>query len=109
MSGQELETAVRHNLALTVVVFRNGVYGTIALHQARHFKRTAGVTIGDVDVAAVARGYGAEAWTARTEDELDAALGAARECGRTAVVDVLVDPDVLTPGNRLGALLDARS
>lgn len=105
MTGQELETAVRLGLDLTAVVFRNGLYGTIALHQARNIGRTAATEIGAVDIAAVARAYGAEAWTARDEGELEEALRAARACGGPALVDVLVDPDVLTPGNRLGALL----
>lgn len=106
MSGQELETAVRHELPITVVVFRNGLYGTIALHQARRVGRTAGVDIGEVDLAAVARGYGAASWQVSDRSQLDDALHAARTCGRAALVDVLVDPDVLTPAARLGELLD---
>jgi acetolactate synthase-1/2/3 large subunit len=105
MTGQELETAVREEVPFTTVVFRNGLYGTIALHQARAFHRTAGVDIGEVDVAAVARGYGAEAWTVSEEDELTSALAEARACGRPAVVDCLIDPDVLSPSDRLSTFL----
>ena len=105
MTGQELETAVREEVPFTTVVFRNGLYGTIALHQARAFHRTAGVDIGEVDVAAVARGYGAEAWTVSEEDELTSALAEARGCGRPAVVDCLIDPDVLSPTDRLSTFL----
>jgi len=105
MTGQELETAVRSEAPFTTVVFRNGLYGTIALHQARAFHRTAGVDIGEVDVAAVARGYGAEAWTVSEEDELTSALAEARGCGRPAVLDCLIDPDVLSPSDRLSTFL----
>ena len=101
MTGQELETAVRCEVPFTTVVFRNGLYGTIALHQARAFHRTVGVDIGEVDIAAVARGYGAEAWSVSAGDELVDALSEARACGRPAVVDCLVDPDVLSPSDRL--------
>jgi acetolactate synthase-1/2/3 large subunit len=96
---------VRAEVPFTTVVFRNGLYGTIALHQARAFHRTAGVDIGEVDVAAVARGYGAEAWTVSEEDELTSALAEARGCGRPAVVDCLIDPDVLSPSDRLSTFL----
>lgn len=109
MTGQELETAVRHELPITVVVFRNGRYGTIALHQARRVGRTAAVDIGEVDVAALARAYGAEAWQVTDRADLDDALTAARDCGRCAVVDVVVDPDVLTPAARLSELLDGET
>jgi acetolactate synthase-1/2/3 large subunit len=105
MTGQELETAVRYEVPFTTVVFRNGLYGTIALHQARAFRRTAGVDIGDVDIAAVARGYGAEAWSVSGAEELTDALTEARACGRPAVVDCRVDPDVLSPSDRLSTLL----
>jgi acetolactate synthase-1/2/3 large subunit len=105
MTGQELETAVRYEVPFTTVVFRNGLYGTIALHQARAFHRTAGVDIGDVDIAAVARGYGAEAWSVADHDGLTSALTEARNCGRPAVVDCRVDPDVLSPSDRLSTLL----
>lgn len=105
MTGQELETAVRHDVPFTTVVFRNGLYGTIALHQARAYGRTVGVDIGDVDIAAVARGYGAEAWSVSSADELTGAFTEARACGRPAVIDCRVDPDVLSPSERLSRLL----
>jgi acetolactate synthase-1/2/3 large subunit len=105
MTGQEVETAVRYGLAMTIVVFRNGLYGTIALHQARKVGRVSAVEIGEVDIAAVAAGYGAAAWTARSVDELRTALVAARASGTVAVIDAVVDQDVLTPADRLGELL----
>ena len=105
MTGQELETAVRYDVPFTTVVFRNGLYGTIALHQARAYGRTVGVDIGDVDIAAVARGYGAEAWSVSSADELTGAFTEARACGRPAVIDCRVDPDVLSPSDRLSRLL----
>lgn len=109
MTGQELEVAVRYGLPFTTVVFRNGMYGTIALHQARHVGRIAAVNIGDVDIAAVARGYGAKAWTVTSVKDLEPALLAARDCGQPAVVDVVTDPDVLTPSARLSTLLNLAS
>lgn len=105
MTGQELETAVRLELPLTVVVFRNGLYGTIALHQGRRIGRTAAVEIGNVDVAALARAYGAEAWQVTDRREIDGVFREARSSRHVAVIDVLVDPDVLTPGVRLSELM----
>jgi acetolactate synthase-1/2/3 large subunit len=105
MSGQELEVAVRHGLSLTVVVFRNGMYGTIALHQARHVGRLAAVDIGEVDVAAVAAGYGARTWSVGDREQLWAALEESRHADGVRLLDVTIDPDVLTPAARLGQLL----
>jgi acetolactate synthase I/II/III large subunit len=108
MTGHELETAVRCGVDLTVVVFRNGLYGTIALHQARSVGRLSAVSIGDVDIAAAAGACGAASWRAEKPDELGPALTEARAHHGPAVVDVLVDPDALVPSTRLSDLLDHR-
>ena len=39
MNGQELATAVRHDLAVVFVVIDNGMYGTIRMHQERSLSR----------------------------------------------------------------------
>jgi acetolactate synthase-1/2/3 large subunit len=106
MTGQEVETAVRHGLAMVVVVFQNGLYGTIAMHQAKVHGRLAGVTIGALDLAGWARGLGAEGLTVDTPDQLEATLARALACGCPCVVDVRTDPDVITADHRLAALLD---
>ncbi len=103
MSGQELETAVRHGAPITVIVFVNRSYGTIALHQARRLGRTAAVDIGPVDIAAFARSLGAEAVDVRDAGRLDDALRAPRGVPRVVVVHT--DPDVLTPGTTMSGLL----
>jgi acetolactate synthase-1/2/3 large subunit len=106
MSGAELETAVRFGLDLTVVVFRNGVYGTIAMHQARELGRLSGVDIGPIDCASFARSLGASAVTVREESELADAMAEAAKPGLGPhVVEVLTDPDLITPTARLSELL----
>jgi acetolactate synthase-1/2/3 large subunit len=110
MTGQELETAVRHGVPILVVVFVNQLYGTIALHQARRLGRTAGVDIGAVDVAGYARALGATAWTVREPGELDGVFAEAAGFDGVGVVAVHVDPDVLSPSATLsGALAAHRS
>ncbi len=97
MTGQELETAVRHDLPVVVIVMRNGLYGTIAMHQMRTFGRTAGVGIGDVDLAAYAASLGAASFSVTDREALVPAIDEAVFAGRPALVDVTIDPDVSTP------------
>ncbi len=104
MSGQEIETAVRYGAPILVVVFRNGLHGTIAMHQRRELGRTAGVEIGEVDMAAYARGLGAEGHTVREPEELVPALEAALASETVALVDVVTDPDIISPSVRLSEL-----
>ncbi|HWC84670.1 MAG TPA: thiamine pyrophosphate-dependent enzyme [Pseudonocardiaceae bacterium] len=105
MTGQEIETAVRHGAPILVVVFANLLYGTIAAHQARRLGRTAGVDIGPVDVAGYARSLGAHAWEVRDPAELDAAFAEAARHSGVGVIAVHTDPDVLSPTATLSGLL----
>ncbi len=93
----ELETAVRERLRLAVIVFDNGMYGTIRMHQERaHPGRVAATDLGPIDFAAYARACGARgmrvAHDAGVEDAVSAAL---RDPGVT-LVHVLSDPRVIS-------------
>jgi acetolactate synthase I/II/III large subunit len=101
MSGQEIETAVRYGAQVVVVVFRNGMHGTIAMHQRRELGRTAGVEIGEVDLAGYARSLGAAGYSVNEPDELTPALESALTSGTAALVDVVTDPDLISPSARL--------
>lgn len=105
MTGQEIETAARHHAAVIVVVFRNGMYGTIAWHQARAHGRLAAVSIGAVDFASWARGLGAAGFTVESSSELQPAIRAALTESRPSVLDIRTDPDVITADARLSAYL----
>lgn len=101
MTGQELETAVRYGANILVVVLRNGLHGTIAMHQMRSLGRTAGTEIGSVDLAAYARSLGASGFTAQDEEELESALQQALDAEGPALVEAITDPDLITPTVRL--------
>jgi acetolactate synthase-1/2/3 large subunit len=106
MTGQELETAVRVGAPITVVVFQNGLYGTIAMHQAREMGRIAGTRIsGPLDLAGFARSLGARGATAHTRAELEKALVEAVDADLPTLVDVRTDPDVISPTATLSGLL----
>src|SRR5947207_5862039 len=60
MNGQELATAVQYRLAIVFIVIDNGMYGTIRMHQERHYPdRVSGTSLVNPDFAALARAYGA--------------------------------------------------
>jgi acetolactate synthase-1/2/3 large subunit len=104
MSGQEIETAVRYGAQILVVVFRNGMHGTIAMHQAREVGRTAGIEIGEVDLASYARSLGAAGYPVRDPEDLAPALEEALASGSVALVDVVTDPDIISPSARLSEI-----
>lgn len=107
MTGAEIEVAVRHDAPITVLAFRNGLYGTIAMHQAKAFGRTAGIGIGEVDLAAYARSLGADGITVTRHEELADALRRAVTAERVTVLDIVCDPELITPGDRMADLLES--
>jgi acetolactate synthase-1/2/3 large subunit len=105
MTGQELETAVRLGAPILVFVLQNGLYGTIAMHQARAIGRTAATSMSLPDLGAWARALGAGGCTVSDEGELDAALAAALDHDGPFLVAVRTDPDIIAPGARLSRLV----
>ena len=66
MNGQELATAVQYDAAIIVLVFDNGSYGTIRMHQEREYPgRVIGTDLKNPDFAA----SGARLWRARLHRE----------------------------------------
>ena len=95
MTQQELATAVLEDLPIVVVIVNNGYLGMVRQWQDMFFdERFSQIHLTQTvpDYALLARAYGAESFTAESEDELREALEQALACGRTAVIDARVDP-----------------
>jgi acetolactate synthase-1/2/3 large subunit len=105
MTGQEIETAARHSVPAVVLVLQNGMYGTIAMHQARELGRTSAVDISGVDLVRWAEGLGAAGYSVNHASELDEALQQAIAARVPAVVAVRTDPEIISPAATLGELL----
>jgi acetolactate synthase-1/2/3 large subunit len=104
MTAMELETAVREQLDITVIVMRNGLQGTIAMHQARYDGRLAGVDIGNIEIADLARSLGAFGLKVSGTDDVAGALEQAYRTPGPAVLEVLTDPQLIAPTSVLGTV-----
>ncbi|MFO1154178.1 MAG: thiamine pyrophosphate-binding protein [Rhodospirillales bacterium] len=97
MTGAELATAVNAGARPIVLVFDNGMYGTIRMHQERRYPgRPIATSLGSVDYAEFARAFGAEAETVIKTAQFGPALDRALNCGRAAVIHLKCDPRQLT-------------
>ena len=102
MSGQELATAVQYDAPIVVLVIDNGMYGTIRMHQERHFPgRVSGTDLRNPDFAAFARAFGAHGERVERTGELPAALERAFGSGLPALLHLVVDPEAITPRRTL--------
>lgn len=91
MNAQELETAVRLNLPLVILVWRDDGYGVIRWKQQLRFGRTSSVDFGNPDLVAFAKSFGAAGYQVGASSELKSILADALNCGRPAVIDCPVD------------------
>jgi len=98
MTGQEFATAVQYEVPVIIVVVDNGMYGTIRMHQERHYPgRVVGTALKNPDFAAYARAFGGYgAMVEKTADFLPA-FEAAQKSGKPAILHLKVDPEALTP------------
>jgi len=106
MNGQELATAVQYKAGVVIIVFNNGMYGTIRMHQEREFpERVSGTELHNPDFAALARAYGASGETVLTTADfapaLERALKHCREHQLPALIELRYDGNLITPGASL--------
>jgi acetolactate synthase-1/2/3 large subunit len=108
MTAQELATAVQYDAPIILLIVNNGMYGTIRMHQERHFPgRVIATDLWNPDFVALARAYGAHAELVETTDQFIPAFERARTSGRLAVLELRIDPQALTISQSLDAVREA--
>jgi acetolactate synthase-1/2/3 large subunit len=106
MNIQELETAVRLDLKVVILLFRDDAYGVIRWKQITRYGREAGVAFGNPDFVALARSFGARGERVQSADELMPALEAAFAGRGPCLIDVPIDyRENLKLTERLGQLV----
>jgi acetolactate synthase-1/2/3 large subunit len=104
MTGQEFATAVQYDLPVIIVVVDNGMYGTIRMHQERHYPgREIATGLQNPDFAAYARAFGGWGITVEKTADFFPAFEAAQKSGKPAILHLKVDPEALTPAMSLTA------
>jgi acetolactate synthase I/II/III large subunit len=105
MAGHELATAMQYGLNAIFIVVNNGQYGTIRMHQERHYPdRTHGTGLTNPDFAAFARSFGAHGETVVRTAEFLPALERSIESGLPALIEVRVPQEVSTPNATLAQI-----
>lgn len=105
MNGQELATAMRYGLAIVFVVVNNGMFGTIRMHQEMHYPgRVHGTGLDNPDFCALARAYGAHGERVSHSAEFPAALERALAAGGPALIELVLDPEAITPTQTIAGL-----
>ncbi|HZY16589.1 MAG TPA: thiamine pyrophosphate-dependent enzyme, partial [Ramlibacter sp.] len=107
MNGQELATAVQHGAKSIVILLNNGMFGTIRMHQEREYPTRvegAGTQLANPDFTGLARAYGYEGVRITRTGEFEAALLAALQRKQGTLIEVMLDPEVITTRGSLSAI-----
>jgi acetolactate synthase I/II/III large subunit len=98
MTGQEFATAVQYDLPVVVVIFDNGMYGTIRMHQERDYPgRVVATELKNPDFVAYAKSFGGFGVKVEKTGDFAAAYKAAVASGKPAIIHLKVDPQGITP------------
>jgi acetolactate synthase I/II/III large subunit len=105
MNGQELATAVQHGGKSIIVLLNNSMFGTIRMHQEREYPgHESGSGLQNPDFAALARAYGYAGVRITRTGEFEAELLAALARGQGTLIEITLDPEVITTRGTLSAI-----
>ncbi len=108
MNGQELATAVQYGAKSIIVLLNNGMFGTIRMHQERDYPlHVAGTALRNPDFAALARAYGYAGVKISKTAEFEPQLLAALARAEGTLIEVTLDPEVITTRATLSQITQA--
>ncbi|APA86225.1 thiamine pyrophosphate-binding protein [Paraburkholderia sprentiae WSM5005] len=102
MAAQELATAMQYDLRVLFIVVNNSHFGTIRMHQERHYPhRVHGTGLTNPDFAAFARSFGAHGETVERTEAFLPALQRAIQSQLPAVIEIRMPQEASTPAATL--------
>ena len=105
MTGQELATAMHEGAHPIFLVFNNGMYGTIRMHQEKHYPgRVSATSLTNPDFAALAKSHGAEGYTVANTNEFLPVFKKALADKKPAIIELQMDPEQITTEKKLSEI-----
>ena len=105
MTGQEIATAFHERVAPILLVFNNGMYGTIRMYQERTYPgRVSGTGLTNPDFAKLIEAFGGHGEVVAATDEFRPAFERAVASGRPSLIELRMNPEQITSRATIGAL-----
>ena len=105
MNGQELATATQYGAKTIIVLLNNSMFGTIRMHQEREYpQHVTGTQLKNPDFAALAQAYGYAGVRITRTQEFEPALLAALARPEGTLIEVILDPEVISTRGTLSAI-----
>jgi len=91
MNSQEIETALRMNIPIIILIWTDSEYGLIKWHQLRRFGRDTQISFTNPDFVKYAESFGAKGYKINSADELIPTIKQAKEDNTVVIIDCPVD------------------
>jgi acetolactate synthase I/II/III large subunit len=105
MTGQEMATARQYGANIIAIVYNNGGYNSIRMHQeALYPGRRYGTDLVNPDFAALGAAYGALDFKVSRDAEFLPVFKQALAADRSVLIEVITDPEYVTPSATLSEL-----
>ncbi|MDT8371223.1 MAG: acetolactate synthase large subunit [Gammaproteobacteria bacterium] len=91
MNSQEIETAMRLNIAIVILIWNDASYGLIEWKQQNQFGRTSNVKFTNPDFVQYAQSFGAEGMRIESTEQLMPTLKKALQSETVTIIDCPVD------------------
>lgn len=110
MNCQELASAKQANAFPIILILNNGTYGTIRMHQERHYPaRVSGTDIENPNFVALAKSYGFHSEKISATKDFPDAFKRALDSNCGAVLELEVSSEALTPRQTLSQIRETAS
>jgi acetolactate synthase-1/2/3 large subunit len=105
MTGQEIATAMHMGAHPIFMVFNNGMYGTIRMHQEKHYPgRVSATDLTNPDFSALARSYGAEGFVVEKTADFLPIFKKALASKKPVLIELRMDREQITTSTTLTKL-----
>ncbi len=105
MSGQELATAMQQGAKPIILLFNNGIFGTIRMHQEQNYPgRISATDLTNPDFTALAETYGATGIKVTQNNEFLMALEIAMRNDKPTVIELIMDPEQISTSKKMSEL-----
>ncbi len=105
MNGQELATAAQYDAQPIVLLLNNSMYGTIRMHQERHYpNRVHGTEIVNPDFGLLAQAYGFHFERVSRTADFETAFQNALAVKSGTLIELIIDAEAITPRQTLSEI-----
>jgi acetolactate synthase I/II/III large subunit len=97
MTAQELETASRYNIPIISIIFNNGMYGTIRMHQEKVYPdRVIATDLSETSFSRLASALNISNYIVHSEKDFEAALLQALENDTSTVIEIMMEKEQIS-------------